>query len=350
MDDVDGGHRAAADGADTVECAVWAETEFTPGTEHLVQVLAYLPEQADAAAAAATEADPSASRRGARTVDVPVARGEFLHVDLTIPGCEVDEPLQRLPWHGYATGVQFGVRLSPDALLGPLLGTVGVSYRGVPAGRIRFRVTAVPPSPTAPVTRVHGLADDAVRYRRAFISYANEDRGEVLRRIQVLRALGIEYVQDVDLEPGAEWQQRLFGEIDRCDLFLLMWSTRARDSTWVRSEVGHAIERRRTDPAGLPEIRPVVVEGPPVPAPWDELAHLHFNDRLLSLLAADGAVNDLRSGEPAEARHRPVPVQRPDAVPARHHLTDLASARARSVHRRSPSSRRASTGHRPAAS
>lgn len=43
----------------------------------------------------------------------------------------------------------------------------------------------------------------------------------------------------------------------------------------------YALARRAEDELSLPEIRPVILEGPPIVEPWDELADLHFNDRLL---------------------------------------------------------------------
>jgi len=65
---------------------------------------------------------------------------------------------------------------------------------------------------------------------------------------------------------------------DRCDLFLLFWSQHAKDSTWVRREVEHALARQHGDELAPPEIRPVILERV---KPWDELAHLHFDDRAL---------------------------------------------------------------------
>jgi hypothetical protein len=50
-----------------------------------------------------------------------------------------------------------------------------------------------------------------------------------------------------------------------------------RESLWVRKEVQYALDRKRGDEFAPPEIRPVVIEGPPLPPPWPELAHLHFN-------------------------------------------------------------------------
>ena len=83
------------------------------------------------------------------------------------------------------------------------------------------------------------------------------------------------------MEPGERWEKQLYRQIDGCDLFLLFWSQAAKDSEWVKREVGYALGLG----AKCPQIRPVVIEGPPVPPPWDELKQLHFDDRLLSLLA-----------------------------------------------------------------
>jgi hypothetical protein len=49
----------------------------------------------------------------------------------------------------------------------------------------------------------------------------------------------------------------------------------------VRQEVRYALHRHGGDELAPPEIKPVIIEGPPVAEPWEELAHLHFNDRIL---------------------------------------------------------------------
>ena len=98
----------------------------------------------------------------------------------------------------------------------------------------------------------------------------------------MLNALGIDAFQDVlSLRAGDRWEERLLQELEACDLFLLFWSSAARSSEWVRREVAHALRRDEADQLA---IRPVLIEGPPVPAPWDELRHLHFNDPALYVL------------------------------------------------------------------
>jgi hypothetical protein len=53
----------------------------------------------------------------------------------------------------------------------------------------------------------------------------------------------------------------------------------------VRKEVDFALACQAGDDRSPPEIRPVIIEGPPVIAPWDDLAHLHFNDRVLYFMS-----------------------------------------------------------------
>jgi hypothetical protein len=75
--------------------------------------------------------------------------------------------------------------------------------------------------------------------------------------------------------------RELYRHIDRSDLFLLFWSTQARQSKWVLEEVRYALKRKGDDDQAPPKSVPIVLEGPPPPPPPDELAHLHFNDYLL---------------------------------------------------------------------
>jgi hypothetical protein len=127
------------------------------------------------------------------------------------------------------------------------------------------------------------MGDSADRYTQAFVSYASQDRPKVLPRVQMLGTVGIHFFQDVlDLDPGDRWEQKLYTHIDRCDLFLLFWSRAASQSEWVLREVRYALSRRSP-----PEIRPVIIEGPPIVPPPPELAHLHFNDRLIYFMTAE---------------------------------------------------------------
>lgn len=265
---------------DDVDCSVFAPREFSPGSSALVQVFVHLAEDAEETSRTAVEFDERAERRAVHTLQVPIARGDVLTVDLRLRAIDVPEPVQQLRWLGRPTAVQFEAVVPEDLPVGhSTVGTVTLCRQGVAIGCLRFTIRIG--ADTAGT--VHEIVGDAaMRFKRAFVSYASADRAAVLARVQVLRAASIEYFQDVDLDPGQRWERELYRQIESCDLFLLFWSQAAKDSTWVRKEVEYALELGDRKP----EIRPVVIEGPPVPPPWDELADLHFSDRLLALLAA----------------------------------------------------------------
>jgi len=266
--------------ADVVECTVFSPPVAAPGSSILVQAFVHLPEDADDARALALEFDTATRARTFRTLTSPVRVGSRLDFELRMPGLEIDDPVASLVWRRRAEAAQFGVHIPPDAADRTVIGTLAVNLDSAPVGHVKFKLTveteAARPAPSEP------QGEDASRYKVAFISYSSRDRDEVLRRVQMLSAVGITYFQDVlSLEPGDRFSRRIELGIDECDLFLLFWSSDAKTSEWVRKEVRHALTRKGGDDLSPPEIRPVIIEGPPIVEPWEELASLHFNDRLL---------------------------------------------------------------------
>ena len=122
--------------------------------------------------------------------------------------------------------------------------------------------------------------------RYAFLSYASSDRAEVIKRAMMLKAVGVEFFLDLlSLDPGERWERRLYEEIDRCDVFFLFWSANAARSSWVVCEAEYALRRFDVSNEEEPDIRPIIVEGPPVPPPPESLQRIHFNDPLCYVLA-----------------------------------------------------------------
>jgi hypothetical protein len=200
-----------------------------------------------------------------------------------MPGLQVNEPVQELIWRGNPEAVQFGVRVPKDAVDDEVIGTIHVSQNTVPLGHIKFllRIESIDGS-VSEENQQSEMTNTWKRYEYAFISYASEDRPEVLKRVQMLSRLHIDYFQDVlTLEPGERWQKSIYKSIDRSDVFFLFWSTAARDSEWVMKEVRYALEKKGTDKLAAPEIVPVIIEGPPPVPPPDELKDIHFNDTFI---------------------------------------------------------------------
>jgi hypothetical protein len=135
--------------------------------------------------------------------------------------------------------------------------------------------------------------------------YAAEDRAQVLDRVQMLRLMEIDYFQDLlSLDPGERWERELFRQIEESDLFLLFWSHHARASSWVRREALHALASGENDEFAPPQICPLILEGPPVAEPWEELAHLHFNDSPVYVRAGQLAADTTSGGWRARAKAR----------------------------------------------
>jgi hypothetical protein len=295
---------APSSDVDAVDCTVFAPPTVAAADSILVQLFVHMPQHADQVIQLACEFDESARRLGFSSLEVEIPRGSRLQVELALPGLEIDESVQYIVWRGRAASVQFAVTVPPAQAPGNLIGKVTVYLQGAPIGHIRFKiqitsrrprmVTFMPPageSATGPRPFIGGtgeksepqpLGDEACRYKQAFISYTRKDLSEVMKRVQMLERLHVSFFQDLlDLEPGERWERKLYQHIDECDVFMLFWSTASKESEWVTKEVQYALARKGGDDSRPPEIVPILIEGPPVPLPSPELAHLHFNDRLL---------------------------------------------------------------------
>jgi hypothetical protein len=256
-----------------VDCTVFAPPETKLGDALMVQVFAHLPSQAKKAKATAKEFNGDAKERGVTSLGTRIRRGSGLAFELVIPPLVVDEATKVLFWEGKLASVQFAVNIPRDLSPQTVIGTVFISQDTVPVGQVSFKLRIL--DRTARASTTSAPTGQARRYQQAFISYAREDLRKVLDRVPMLTAAGITYHQDIfDLLPGDEWLPRISRWIDESDAFFLFWSTNAKNSEWVRKEWQHALKREEKD-----FIRPIIIEGPPIPEPPAELAHLHFGDR-----------------------------------------------------------------------
>ncbi len=114
------------------------------------------------------------------------------------------------------------------------------------------------------------------KIKKAFISYASQNRDEVLTCIQGMQKVcpDIDFFLDVlKLRSGNHWEEKLWEEIEKSDVFYLFWSTYAKDSPWVMKELECALKTK-----GLSFIEPVPLESPKKCPPPKSLESLHFND------------------------------------------------------------------------
>lgn len=274
----------AAKPGDTVACSVYAPESAAPAEPVQVQVWLHGLEETDAVGQLAVSIDDTAVLRQFSHLGVPVSRGERLRLVLFQRGQEDRAQTRETSWEGSKTSQQFVVDMPDDLSKGKVFFTLRVFLQRedwLPIGEIVFFIKVASESESGVVQPQGSMSR---RYHYAFVSYSSKDRQEVLRRVQMLKIFDQKFFMDVlSLQPGEEWGPALEQHIRDCDLFLLFWSTNARNSEWVLKEVKFALARKNGQREAPPMIQPIPLELPVVPPPL-ELGHLHVNDSILYLI------------------------------------------------------------------
>jgi hypothetical protein len=266
-----------------VDCSVFCPPSCPPGKTLFVQVFVYAPLAREEVKRESIGFDEATKERGFKVLEQLIPRGTKLDFTLAMPGLQIAESCAAVTWRGAPESVAFDVTVPDDLKTGAVVGKVTVWRDGVPVGIIRFKVL-IEAGERVSDSKLAG--EETRRYSMAFISYASENEREVLSRVQMLPKLGIEFFQDImGLQPGERWKRKLYVKIDECDLFLLFWSTPAKNSEWVMREVRYALARKGGRDEMPPEIIPVPIEGPPPVTPPEDLDDLHFNDPFLYFMA-----------------------------------------------------------------
>jgi hypothetical protein len=275
--------RPSAEADRDVNVTVFAPATAPPRAQVVIQAFVHLPDLESEVHAISLGADPSSIKLASIPLALQLKQHDRIKVSLeAIGGATIDEPIQHLRWNGKLALFAFEAKL-PDSAIGIAIRfKLRVFANGLPAGTIIFNIGVKPGTDIEPASRID---QQSKRFNRPFLSYASQDRAQVLRAAQLLRALKMEFFQDLlTLEPGGHWRERIFLEIDKCDLFLLFWSQSARNSRWVTREAEYALRRSRTS---LIEIVPVLLEGPPAIPPPPSLEEIHFNDALQYVILAE---------------------------------------------------------------
>jgi hypothetical protein len=269
---------------DLVEVSAFAPPVAPADEEVLVQVYLHKIDQAGLVEQLTKNADEKTARRDVATLATKVGHGQRVDVELNALGLTVNPPAQFVVWLGEPTACRFQLKFPPGAAGRSYSVWVRVILNSVPIGHLAFKLRA---ESSGCSWAARCVGESARRYQYAFLSYASPDLPAALLTAQHLKAVHIDFFQDkLSLEPGAPYEPQLFKEIDRCDLFMLHWSSHAAASVWVIREAEYALERgRKSEPNGVPHIRPIVLENP-VPDPPDSLKHLHFDDPIFRLIAS----------------------------------------------------------------
>jgi hypothetical protein len=302
---------ATAQGGDEVYCTVFGPRSAHPGDNFLLPVFAHLAEQEGELEELAAVHEAT-KLSGSKPLDQNIERGSRLFFSLQMPGLLIDEEEMPLIWKGKVNSVEFCVTIPKEFEPANVKGIVLVSITSgevarVPIAHIKFMLkVAAPEAKQAAAAVVHAqvpaqlpapaqpapapLEQIYVPHRKAFISYSSKNRLEVDKRVQGLRAAGIECFMDkMMLKPGMNWESSLYQFLDQSDIFYLFWSKEAAESAPINNEIEYALKRKGDDWNTPPEIIPIPLEPTTVVKPPEKLKHLHFDDLMLSLIKSEEA-------------------------------------------------------------
>ena len=258
-----------------------------------MQVILHTPDREGEALTRARKGEPGGQALASVPLTIQVRRNDNIKVSVECVDATIPEPMQTAVWNGRLVCLYFTMQMPNVELI--VRAKLRIFVSGVPAGNLVFKILVRQNPPDLPLSPA---TETARTYRKSFLSYASEDRVEVLKAAQLLRVYKINFFQDVlDLSPGERWKRRLYAEIDDCDLFVLFWSRHAQQSEWVIREAEHALERAKAAPGGdgPPEIRPYPLEVP-LPLPPVSLEDIHFNDPIRFIISAEERVTSAMGG------------------------------------------------------
>ena len=271
-----GSSTAFAKRADVVDATAFCPRYLRAGESELVQIVVHLRGRQRDALRSALKADkrtsPAAPSKGLGELKI----GDRVSITVDTSGASVEDPPDAQVWSGEM--LTFAFRVVSNGQTERVATRAVISVNGVFVGRIIFSRT---------ISKKYSLGDvinyffkpRLSRFKRVFFSYSSRDRDAVKVCAKKYESFGISFFQDVlDLDPGERWARRLWTEIDRCDLFVLFWSTDAMRSEWVIKEADRAWRRQARNGGLRPTLRPEILENPPPVPQQDWLREFHFND------------------------------------------------------------------------
>jgi hypothetical protein len=200
---------------------------------------------------------------------------------------EVVTPLKEITWTGSLGSANFVFSVPKDAACSTRKATCFVRSSGMEIARVDFILQI-----GGSLRRRTKIPSELRRHRKAFASYATEDRHLVLAHLKGMQKIapGLEIFVDItSLRSGDLWEQKLREAIRDADVFYLFWCSHAMQSEWVQKEWQWAFDAR-----GLQFIDPVPLESPETAPPPERLKAKHFNDPDVALLKHSKAASTSR--------------------------------------------------------
>jgi len=264
-----------------VSVAAYAPPQVRRDNQFLVQIYFFAEAFAGTVEKAAVQANAAATQVASDTTTL--SEGEVYVVALEAAGGSVLTAPVTFTWDGRWKVARFGMSV-PSAFQGDtLVCTAAVATGGRLLGSISFSLSVA--SGAAAVPDVHERA--VIRRDKGFVSYSSKDRVEVLKRVSVIDAAGLNlFFDQVNLKAGEIFEERIHDEVDDCDVFLLFWSRHAADSPWVKAETERAVKRQPPGKNINPRIAPIPLEDEWIRPPPSLEGKIHFRSAFHDALMA----------------------------------------------------------------
>lgn len=230
-----------------VYCSVFAPSEVSLSSNLMVQVFLHTQEYARRALSAARQADAKAERRGRKSLECRLEKGDVVEILFEVSaGQLLSRQKGQVVWNDSCSSCSFTYFVPPEIAVHDLSCKVIQLVKGVPIGEIVFKTNIA----EHPIQEPSQLFPK--KYKKIFISYAHQDGDRVKFIAQAYKAQGVDYFFDRDyLKSGDVFPVKIQKYINSADLFILCWSMNAAKSEYVTKERLQALS------LAYPKIKPM---------------------------------------------------------------------------------------------
>ena len=190
-------------GTDLVQFSAFCPDVVAPGSNFLLEVFAYLPDQRDSAL------DIGRRHRFAQEASfkssVSIGRGETITVSLSFEELVVEDAIQEVTWVGEIANVQFIIGVPASVSTQSHFGKARVFVNGIERAKMHIpvNISSIGSSPKSQETCVI----ECQSIRTVFASYSSTDRVEVLKWKRGAESIGADvFVDVVSLRAGDDWK------------------------------------------------------------------------------------------------------------------------------------------------
>ena len=261
-----------------VEFSVVAPDEVKPGKRSVIDLLMYTRSQRSIVKRTIEMAKEKSSEAARSPGSVSVRQGSAVTAELFSDDIDVADNVREMVWSGDALDFKFQVKPPEDYKKKEIDFGCVVKFDGIEITRLYFTVA------------VNSRKKVAVRFtrkdcRKAFVSYCHKDKERVVQQLLAIQEVAPKlrfWMDSQSMTAGDVWRSAIASAIKGADVFLLFWSTAAKESEEVTKEWKFALAlekksgRRRKNGARF--ISPVPLESPSQCPPPEELGDLHFGD------------------------------------------------------------------------